>query len=145
MVAPNLMAGLYGQYGPIITHNCDPGASCSGSDIRFGFQVQYHYTPNEKQDRWFGIGIGYEILSLKESAGGAELSASANGFEFAHLQAGLDFKVSPTFSIGPFGGFSLGQFSSSEITRAGASASADITNRALHEWLTLGMRGAFYL
>lgn len=137
MVTPNVMLGVYGQYGLVSIKNCPSGASCSAHDIRVGVQGQYHVLPSEKIDPWFGLGIGYE--SLAGSVAG--VSGSDTGFEFANLQAGLDFKLSPAFGFGPFASFSLGQFSNE--TTAGQSAS--IPEKALHEWFTLGVRGAFNL
>src|SRR5450432_597419 len=40
MVTPNILVGLYGQYGFAQTKNCEAGASCSAHDIRFGVQGQ---------------------------------------------------------------------------------------------------------
>jgi hypothetical protein len=39
--------------------------------------------------------------------------------------------------------FSLGQFSSCSTSNPSASASCKIDNQAMHEWLTLGLRGAY--
>jgi outer membrane protein W len=156
MVTPNVMLGAYGQYafgsvaGQIKTlcdQNSAAGISCSASDIRFGLQGQYHISPSEKFDPWLGLGVGYELMKVGVSGGGQEASTTASGFEFANLQAGADFKVVPKFVFGPFLSFSLGQYGSTSNSGAGAAQSpgGDIPNKALHEWLTFGVRGAFIL
>ncbi len=150
--APNIMAGLYFQYGFAFLpdSSCPSPASCSASDIRFGIQGQYRFMPRESVDPWLGLGIGYEWLDYSVSAGGFDASAGVHGWEFLHLQGGADFKVADGFGIGPFLDFSLGQYSSGSVTTSAlpvlgqpVSGSGDIQNKALHEWLTLGVRAVF--
>ena len=121
MVTPNIMVGLYAQYAlaMIADDACPSGADCSGSVMRFGIQGQYHLSPAESLDPWFGLGIGYEISSSTISAGGAEVSGGASGLEFANIQAGANFKVADAIGVGPFLSFSLGQYSS-RSARSGA-------------------------
>lgn len=143
MVTPNILVGLYGQYGIVMVKNCPKGASCSGSDMRFGIQGQYHIMPAQTVDPWVGLGIGYELASSKESAGGADVTASYNGFEFANIQAGADFKAGP-LTVGPFLSFSLGQYSSATLEAPGVpKVSGSINQTAIHEWLTFGVKGTF--
>lgn len=148
MVTPNIMVGIYGQYGLISMADkaCPSGADCSASDLRFGVQGQYHLSPSENLDPWFGLGIGYESASWKASAGGQEMKTTYSGLEFLNLQGGADFKLSPAFGLGPFVSFSMGQYSSASVTLPGlGEVSGSITDKAMHEWLTLGVRGAFNL
>jgi outer membrane protein W len=156
MVTTNVMVGLYGQYGIGFVGGdrkteCDQGSSagvsCSVSNIRFGVQGQYHVSPTEGTDPWFGLGIGYEMAKFHLSGPGGDLSITAKGFEFVNLQGGLDIKPMPMLGVGPFVSFSIGQFDS--ISTSGSLSSyvhgGDITNKAIHEWLTLGVRGVFNL
>jgi outer membrane protein W len=135
MVTPNIMVGVYGNYGIVSLKDCS--GDCSASQLRFGVQGQYHISPAEKLDPWFGLGIGYEKMSVK--AGGDD--GSISGMEYLNLQAGLDYKLSPAFGLGPFLSFSLGQYGSA----SSGGVSADIPETAMHQWLTLGVRGAFNL
>jgi outer membrane protein W len=160
LVTPNIMVGLYGQYGigfvgsGLSDELCDPyNLDCSARVIRFGIQGQYHLSPAEKLDPWFGVGFGYELatMSVSGSVMGTSIDSSATykGFEFLNLQGGADFKVSPAIGIGPFLSFSLGQYGSASTSgNAGGqsmSDSGDIDNTAIHEWFTFGVRGAFTL
>jgi outer membrane protein W len=156
MVSPDVMVGLYGQYafgavaGPLKTE-CDrassAGISCSAADIRFGLQVQYHFSRPGQIDPWLGVGVGYELLKISISGAGQDGSTTAKGFEFANVQAGVDFKALHHFGVGPFVSFSLGQYDSTSNSGSIAEISpgGDIPNPALHEWLTFGIRGAFTL
>ena len=147
MVTPNILVGLYGQYGFVSVKECRTGADCSAHDIRFGVQGQYHLSPAESIDPWLGLGIGYEILSESLSGGGSTADVSFKGFEFLNLQGGADFKVANALSVGPFLSFSLGQYSSEKISGFGAPIDRDgsVDKTALHEWLTLGVKGTFGL
>jgi hypothetical protein len=135
MVTPNILVGLYGQYGFVQTKSSCTG--CSAHDLRFGVQGQYHLSPTESADPWLGLGIGYESLGL--SQGGED--GSLKGFEFLNLQGGADFKVADALAVGPFLSFSLGKYSSATVN----GVSGDIPQTATHEWLTLGVKGTFGL
>jgi hypothetical protein len=151
-----LMIGLYLQYGIGILGSeldavCDVDAiDCSASDIRLGLQVHYHISPHEQLDPWIGIGIGYEWLSIGVEGMGVEVGADVDGFEFLNLQAGLDIEVAEHFKIGPVLSFSLGQFSNASADCSGTvmctlldSTGSEINDKALHEWLMIGVRGAY--
>lgn len=145
MVTPNIMVGLYGQYGiAFYKPKCPTGASCSASDIRFGIQGQYHIMPAKSMDPWVGLGIGYEMTKFGLSASGVDVSSSYNGFEFANLQGGLDFKAGPVM-VGPFLSFSLGQYSSysNKAPAPIGNSSGSIPDKAMHEWFTIGVKGTF--
>lgn len=147
MVTPNLMLGLYGQYsfgmlGKQVSDSCDANqVDCSASGIRVGVQGQYHFSPSEAINPWLGLGIGYEWNTISMSSNGVSADSKYSGFEFATLQGGADFRVLPNLGVGPFVSFSLGEFSSASAL----GRDVDIQEKAIHEWLTLGVRGAFYL
>jgi hypothetical protein len=155
---PELFVGAYFQYGfgfmgDLFDESCDvDGIDCSASDVRLGVQVHYHIMPFQSVDPWVGLGLGYEWLTLGAEGGGLETSTTARGFEFANFQAGADFLVGPKAAVGPFISFSLGQYSDASFDCSPATAcggfsgiDGDIENKALHEWLVLGVRGDFVL
>ncbi|MEZ4225867.1 MAG: hypothetical protein R3B13_33275 [Polyangiaceae bacterium] len=147
MVTPNIMVGLYAQYGIVMLASdrkdaCDAAkVDCSAADIRFGLQGQYHLSPGESLDPWFGLGIGYEMLNSK--AGDA--STGLAGFEFANIQAGANFKVADAIGVGPFVSFSLGQYSSASADPEPPGFDSSIKDKAMHQWLVLGVAGTFSL
>jgi len=160
---PNLMVGIWGLYGfgfiggTLNDDGCQVnGVSCSAHDIRIGADVQYHLQPFQKVDPWLGLGFGYEWLSLDVSASAlgvnADLGTDVHGFQFFDVQGGVDFlPVADTgFGVGPFIDFALGEYSDgscsgslSGLIQGSGSLGCDISNTALHEWLTLGVRGTF--
>jgi hypothetical protein len=140
-ITPNISAGLFAQYGYLLTKNCDYGASCSATDYRFGLEGLYDLRMEGVIDPWLGLAVGYEYLSLDETLGGQSMSGSLTGFEYATLQAGGNFAATPQIDVGPFVSFSLGKFTSASA----AGVSGDITNTAFHQWLQIGVRGTFNL
>ena len=155
-VIPPLFVGAYGQYGfgfvgGQLGDLCDANdeVSCTASTIRIGLQAHYHPIPDSLPNPWVGLGFGYEWLSVGAEGNGGSATLTAHGFEFASFQAGLDFKLTDNFYLGPALSFSLGQYGdasgdcSGSATAACASAPTSIPNKALHEWLMLAVRGAY--
>jgi hypothetical protein len=151
-----LMIGLYFQYGLAFMGGqfddaCDiDGVDCSASDLRLGLQAHYHISPQEQLDPWIGIGFGYEWLNLSVEGMGTEISIGVDGFEFLNLQAGLDIEVAEHFKIGPVLTLTVAQFSNASLDCAGSPAcnlfgspDGDIEDTAVHEWLMIGVRGAY--
>ena len=144
--------GAYGSLAGVLTSGsfCPNVASCSGTDARLGLQVHYSFHPAPGVSPWVGLGAGYEWLHVGATEGSASSGISVRGFELLNLQGGVDFRASEGVRLGPFAAFSLGEYesvSATGVTRDGASysASASIEHQAVHEWLTLGVRGRFDL
>jgi hypothetical protein len=156
-VTPNVFVGLYFQYGfAWVGGNtadlCDAsGADCSAQDIRLGLEGHFHFSPRENLDPWIGLGFGYEWAGLSVEGGNTNFSTGLNGFEFINLQAGLDIRAGEHFYVGPFLTLSVGQYSEATVDCESGfcgngnqfGASGDIDNKAMHEWLLLGVRGAY--
>jgi len=136
--------GAYVGYGYLFVKDasCDPGASCSGSVLRLGIEGLLHFPTSGSFVPWVGAGVGYEWLKGKESQGGASATTTFKGFEFLSLQVGGEFRSGPNMAIGPFVSLSIAQYSSVSISGLGGG---DIEDKALHEWLQFGLRGAFNL
>jgi outer membrane protein W len=146
-ITPNIYVGAYGQIGYVMQSDkaCPDGVSCSATDIKLGANVHYHFLPAATFDPWVGVGAGYEWLHSSASKGEMDVSSTGHGFELLNLQVGGDYRLAKQVAIGPFVGFSLGQYSKASITTNGKEASGDIEKTAMHEWLTLGVKGTFNL
>lgn len=144
-VMPQLYVGAFFEYGIMLQSSrikdfCDAAKlDCSASTLRFGANVQYHFLTQGTILPWAGVGAGYEIFSGKTG----DLKSSYSGLEFLNVQLGGDFLATSSLRIGPVVGFSLGQFSSRKF----GNESNDIPDegKAFHQWLTLGIRGAYGL
>jgi opacity protein-like surface antigen len=144
----NFTVGALFQYGLAqvkenANTNCGGAVSCSGSVVRLGVEALYNFNLDMPLTPWAGIGTGYEWLSLSQSAGGQSASSGTRGFEFVTLHAGGDYRVTPQFALGPFLSFSIARYSTASIEGGGMSMSGDITDKKMHEWLQIGVRGRF--
>jgi hypothetical protein len=142
---PNMMVGGFLQYGVAFINGgktgCDQvGVSCSANDVIVGAQFHYHIIPDGPWDPWVGGGIGYEILGFSEDYMGQNFSGNVNGFEFLNLQGGVDYKVVPNFGVGPFLMLSFGEYSNCSSNQV---SPCTLPSTALHEWFTIGVRGAY--
>ncbi|MCY1001921.1 outer membrane beta-barrel protein [Myxococcus sp. MISCRS1] len=153
----NFYLGAFFQYGlgslntEEVAGEEDPcsvdGVSCSASQLRFGVNAAYHFDATPLVDPWVGVGIGYEILNTKISLEllGEELSVktSVKGFEFVSAQGGVDFRISPKFSVGPYITATVGQYSSASLSDGEDEESQDIEEKAIHGWINGGVRAQF--
>jgi len=133
---PYLFLGGYlgfGFGGPAGLFKDACGGSCSAASFRIGIEAQAHFLPGALANPWVGYGIGIESLVVGRSS---DESVGYGGFEFARLGAGVDFRLSKVFGVGPFVELAMGNYSTIAI----GSDDGDVTNTALHEWLTFGAR-----
>jgi hypothetical protein len=153
-VNPNFYIGGFFQYGiGLIPKNAldgtgiqcgQGGVSCTGSVIMLGVDAQYHLMPEGTVDPWLGIGAGYEIGNANISDQGTSAGQSFNGFQFVNFQAGADYKAMPNLGIGPFVMFSLGEYGNCSFTGAASGqGNCSVPQKAVHEWFTFGLRGAY--
>ncbi|AKQ70299.1 hypothetical protein A176_007211 [Myxococcus hansupus] len=154
----NVYLGAYFQYAPVLLPDnaacSETGVSCSSDQMRFGINASYHFRAGEKFMPWLGLGIGYEMINTKVSAREGDIESiigvGARGIEFASIQAGADYRINDTFSIGPYVSLAAGVYqtatSSIEMKNvpilgdASESSSESIDNKAVHAWLSGGLR-----
>ncbi len=153
-VTPDIALGAYFGYGFAQTGSlqgvCDISVvDCSASIVRFG--VQGFYTFNQVKASlvpWAGIGFGYEKGSLEASGAGAKMTIDYSGFEFLNLQIGGDYRVSESFALGPYAQLSVAQYSNAKISNnidPSLNVDGSISDKAIHQWLSFGVRGKFDL
>jgi hypothetical protein len=146
-----VFVGGYGSYAFGKAGSLFEGASSrSASDVRIGFEVLWHLSPDRKVDPWVGIGVGYEWLNLGVQVGTfATVNATFRGFEWVNAQLGIEFVLGRHFGLGPFIQASVAQYDSGSgelITSRGTrGGSADIQSKAVHAWIGVGLRFAFLL
>jgi hypothetical protein len=129
-----VFVGAVGQIalGTLGSGSCGPSDSCLEWNGRVGAEVQLHPLGRAgRLDPWFGIGFGYEWQTYQDSSE----TVTASGFDFLNADVGLDFPVGKVH-LGPFFGFTLGQFS--QGSDSGGSNSID--DKALHYWFCLGLK-----
>ncbi|MDB5212431.1 MAG: hypothetical protein JWO86_358 [Myxococcaceae bacterium] len=135
---------LGGAAGQVDTTCQQLGVNCVGVAFRGGILAEWNFRPGERVNPWVGYGFGYELGRSSGSSGSNSISNSVQGFELAHLLAGVDFRLQEYFGIGPFVDGALGTYdiAQSETNQGGrvGRRGGDITDKAMHVWLTLGVR-----
>ncbi len=114
--------------------------------MRLGLQATYDLAPEARFAPWVGLGVGYEWLryasaKVPTAGGTADEELGLRGFD-ATVQLGGDYRLTPSFRVGPFAALSVGRYTS---TVSEVVPSVDIADRAFHAWLQVGLRGAFNL
>jgi len=162
----SLSAGLYfaygfGQAGTKLSDMCStPGASCdSPTTMHYGAQVAYTLDSAGAAAPWFGLGVGMQSASFKVKGfmyGAipgtppipltADLDGTLRGWE-GRVEGGADFRVSPSFLVGPLLTIGFGQYRVQDITLSGQGtvAGGGVDSPKMHELFTLGVRGRFDL
>jgi hypothetical protein len=124
--------------------NADAYKDCGGTGIQAGLEAIYFFAPAERVDPWVAYGFGLE----GEQAAATDLhrdvreEVDAFGWTYAKLSTGVDFRGKAPAGVGPFVALALGGFTH-ETTELEHRKTTDlvITDRAVHLWLTLGVRG----
>jgi hypothetical protein len=138
---PGLSAGVYFQWGPaFVTSGGFPGvAATSGYDMRVGIEAVYGFLPDAPWNPWVSLGTGWEWTQVA----GQGSTVTLSGWEFLNVQAGLDFRLSPTFGVGPYLGFVGGNYTNFSSVSGGIDAGGAIPSggRAFHGWIQFGIKG----
>jgi hypothetical protein len=133
--------GAAAQVAAILPNDCPPGASCSGSNMRFGVMLAYHLLPTRIVDPWVGAGVGFELLRMSRSVSGTSVDIAARGLELLDLELGADLRPNASFRVGPVLSTSIGRYARVAVN----GASTGDFDSSLHAWVMLGLRGAFDL
>ena len=125
------------------------GVSCHSYFLRAGLAVQWHPLGSRGSDPYIGLGFSYEWLNISLSGNGSDASAQSAGFNWVDIPLGWDFRLSKGARFGPFVDFALGEYRTATISSpAGVNVgipqvSTNISPKALHYWLTFGVRIVF--
>jgi hypothetical protein len=64
-----------------------------------GVKVDYHYRPAASADPWISVGTGWRGMWLGNDAG---TEVALQGIELTRIQAGIDYRFSPSFALTPY-------------------------------------------
>jgi hypothetical protein len=149
-IIPNLFVGVFagaavgGAAGQVDDACQQLGVSCVGLAFRGGILAQWNFRPDKTVNPWAGYGFGYEFGGSSGSNAKNNISNAVRGFDYAHLLGGVDFRLQDWFGIGPFVDAAIGSYDvASSSTNAGGrvlNRGGAIDDKAIHIWLTLGVR-----
>lgn len=141
----HLFVGVYlggsgGEAGDMLALNCNSGIACSSSALRIGVEVQYHFLPKSSTNPWLGYGIGYSVGSIKATDSTQSVTINLYGVEWAHLMAGVDFRLNDAIGLGGFLDFTLGGYTSVYDPFVSQTLEIPSENQRTHTWLSIGAR-----
>jgi hypothetical protein len=130
----------------------EPTETCGVTVGGFGFlRGRYYFRPLQAFDPWVGLGAGIEVLGnngqTTEVDGIFDMSTTTSvtdfyfGPVFGILQAGFDYRVHRSLSVGSSLGLAIGRYTSVkrtvEVDGEKISSSSRGLDAATHEWLLL--------
>lgn len=123
--------------------NLQNDISCGSGTLRAGLELEYHFQPAARVDPWLGYGIGPEFAtqSITDHVRAVDETTSVTGWEYARLAGGINFRLARAVGLAPTLEGSLGQFNTSRTELNSVKVhDAAIPDRALHGWITVGLR-----
>lgn len=94
---------------------------------------------------WVGLGAGIESATISTSTltnpNPQSSDGGFSGIEFFNLQLGADYRLGSHFAVDPYATFSLAEY----FTVEDNGRSHEISLKATHQWLQLGVKGTFDL
>jgi len=162
-LARDYFVGVDASYGvgvlaPFLRSTCDTDAAygtkthCSARDVRLGLEFIYHPRVRSAFEPWLGAGLGWEWLSVTDSANfqGANPSVTRDydGPELFLLQGGVDYMLRRGLGVGLFVAVSADMYRSASLSCADtcntfAVGSRKVDGSTTHEWLFGGARVTF--
>jgi hypothetical protein len=141
--APLLSFGLNTEIARVSAARCS--SNCNGGALALGAEVRFHFRTGRLLSPWMALGFGYELLHFDNDQG----SATLDGYGI-DLREGLDIRAGRNWTYGPYLALHVGTYthvSSYGAFRGASRESTDISDadRAIHEWVTFGIRGTFTL
>src|SRR5690606_16043343 len=97
---PSFALALYGGL-----HGFTDGGASDRDSLTWsaGAKADWHFAPTAQLDPWVSVGAGVKALWIGRSE---ELERRVVGLELARAQVGVDYRVAPSFAVGPFIGAS---------------------------------------
>jgi hypothetical protein len=147
-LAPLLAGGFYGALGlgsngDRVDANCKAGGvSCTVFTLDIGVQGELQLLPSSAVDPWLAVAAGIDLLSQNVDYGGYSESVNLYGPALG-VSAGVDLDLG-AFLIGPYVGYQLGWYTSLDVSSASYSSDdAELRDKAMHRWVTIGVRGSY--
>jgi hypothetical protein len=135
-INPNWLVGVYGTGGKYSLGNVTP----SDSDVwsaTAGVQANYHVLPGNAWDPWVGLGTGWRGHWISKPG----TTDSRHGLDLARVQVGVDYRVSPDFSVSPYLGASATMFLTQSLAQQ--SGFSNVHDPNVNFFFAGGLMGRF--
>lgn len=148
---PHLFLGAYlglavGDVHGRLGAQCDRmNAQCASARVLFGLEAQYQFAPARRYNPWLGYGLGFEGAGVGNTVGHMTTTTVFTGFDFARFSGGFDVRISRVIGVGPLVDLTLGRYTHTSVKLEHTTlADADVDDKRVHGWLTLGGRLVFF-
>src|SRR5688500_20081591 len=92
------------MYGGLAGFSAGDALSSSNTDVvavTAGLKSDWHFRPATNVDPWVSLGGGFRWLAIDDRTSGDSKDRALLGLDLLRVQAGVDYRVTPTLSIGP--------------------------------------------
>ncbi|MCE9670558.1 hypothetical protein LY474_22390 [Myxococcus stipitatus] len=142
ILEPTLRLGSHVELGPWVQLSyvqmrlqCSANEECPGSNLRYGFQANYHWHMANRYSPWAGLSVGYEKTSFSLP----DVEATYSGLDLT-LQAGFDRNLIGPFWAGLFLSGTVGKYGTLKLEGPSVSGEGSIRERTVHVWIGFGFR-----
>lgn len=132
-LTPRLALGAYG--GGTLSKQTNLDATNLYSAVS-GLKVDWHFLPAFRElDPWVSLGAGWRGYWIEQEHG----MLSLQGFDFAKLQAGFDYRIERRAALGPVVGLDLSRF----VWQSGADSESyqSTLNPRVNTFVFVGLAG----
>jgi hypothetical protein len=139
-ISPQLSVGAYGTLsgystGPRVAATTDLVIGATG-----GVFAGWHFRPATAIDPWVSVGTGWRGMWLGNDQA---TEAKLQGIELTRVQAGVDYRLTPSIAITPYVGASASMFIARGDMTDGSYT--ELANKELNWSFTGGVMGRFDL
>ena len=131
-LTPNLGLSFYSQAQALTEGSNRARDVYTGSA---GLMMDFHLRPRAPIDPWIGIGAGVAAILVEQDG-----HSLAVGVELARIQAGVDFRLSKDFAIGPMIGASATLYGAQKTPM---NDFAEIDDKGINWTFSAGVAGRF--
>jgi hypothetical protein len=100
-MTPHITLGGYATLSGYDTGSAVASTTDTAAGATFGMKADYHFLPSNRIDPWISVGQGWRGLWLGNDK---KTEKYLTGFDFARLQVGVDYRITPSFALSPYAG-----------------------------------------
>jgi hypothetical protein len=147
-VTPLVGVAAHARYGVAIPTLCQSASDCEGSlgnDMLLLLSARFYGPPVWRLAPLLDLGVGYEWLTTQLVDAAATSSRSYGGPVVVAVQVMAPIRLGARLTLGPTLGAWLGTFTSYRLQTNAQSPAGDVPWRAVHAWISPGVRFGFSL
>jgi hypothetical protein len=137
-----------GAYAPAIPTLCQTAGDCVaslGSDVTLSLRTRVRFPSLGPTTPRLELGLGYEWFTTRLVDSGATSTRAYEGPIFALVEASAPLRLGSRWTFAPLIGALLGVFTSESLETNVGRQEGNVRDRAVHLWLTLGVRAGIDL